>query len=71
MNAVRTVTRSFASGLGNVLLAHQALIRRAQWVMIMVYLSFLVIPLLLPLPGSSDYIWNNLSRFVQFVFWGL
>ncbi|WP_245510290.1 4Fe-4S binding protein [Rhizobium leguminosarum] len=71
MNAVRTVTRSFASGLGNVLLAHQALIRRAQWVMIMVYLSFLVIPLLLPLPGSSDYIWNNLSRFVQFVFWGV
>lgn len=71
MNAVRTVTRSFAGGLGDVLLAHQGLIRRAQWVMIMAYLSLLVIPLLLPLPGSSDYIWNNLSRFVQFVFWGV
>ncbi|WP_244619299.1 4Fe-4S binding protein [Rhizobium sp. 18055] len=42
-----------------------------QWVMIAAYVALLVVPLTLPLPGGSDYIWNNLARFVQFVFWGI
>ncbi|WP_246737986.1 MULTISPECIES: 4Fe-4S binding protein [Rhizobium] len=42
-----------------------------QWMMIAAYVALLVVPLALPLPGGSDYIWNNLARFVQFVFWGV
>lgn len=60
-----------AAGLGGLLLRKQSLIRRLQWAMIGSYAFLLAVPLALPLPGSADFIWNNLSRFAQFIFWGV
>lgn len=71
MTTMHMQARSFLAGVGDLLLRRQTFIRRAQWAMIAAYVFLLVAPLLLPLPGSSDFIWNNLSRFVQFVFWGV
>lgn len=71
MTTAQSFAGRFVSGLGDVLLRHQSGIRRMQWVMVAAYVALLVAPLTLPLPGSSDYIWNNLARFVQFVFWGV
>ncbi len=56
---------------GDVLLRHQAAIRRLQWVMVALYAVLLTVPLLLPLPTHTDYVWNNAVRFAQFVFWGV
>jgi hypothetical protein len=35
------------------------------------YTFFLIVPALLPLPGRGDFIWTSLSRFAQFLFWGI
>jgi polyferredoxin len=56
---------------GDVLLRHQAAIRRLQWVMVTLYAVLLTVPLLLPLPTHTDYVWSNAVRFAQFVFWGV
>ncbi|MBO9126947.1 MULTISPECIES: 4Fe-4S binding protein [unclassified Rhizobium] len=71
MTTAQSFAGRFVSGLGDVLLRYQSGIRRMQWMMIAAYVALLVVPLALPLPGASDYIWNNLARFVQFVFWGV
>lgn len=60
-----------AAGFGSFLLRHQSAIRRCQWGMIGLYAALLVIPLFLPLPTSSDFIWNDIVRFSQFLFWGV
>ena len=61
----------FVAGLGDMLVQRQALIRRLQWIMIVAYVFLLTVPLLLPLPTNADFIWSNLTRFAQFVFWGI
>ncbi len=71
MTKAQNVAGKLAGALGDALLRHQSVIRQMQWLMIAGYVALLVVPLTLPLPGNSDYIWNNLSRFAQFVFWGV
>lgn len=50
---------------------HQPLLFRIQWGVVAVYAFLLVVPVILPLPGSAAHIWSNLTLFAQFVFWGL
>lgn len=71
MSTAQRIAGRLVGELGEFLLRHQSGIRRMQWVMIAAYVALLVVPLTLPLPGNNDYIWNNLTRFVQFVFWGI
>ena len=71
MTTMRVGSRGFVAAFGDVLLRQQTLIRRTQWVIISAYVLLLAVPLLLPLPRSGDFIWNNLSRFAQFAFWGI
>jgi polyferredoxin len=46
-------------------------IRLVQWSVVLVYAVLVIVPALLPLPGNSAHIWNNLTVFAQFVFWGI
>ncbi len=39
--------------------------------MVALYAVLLTVPLLLPLPTHTDYVWSNAVRFAQFVFWGV
>ena len=68
MNAAinRQLTR-----LGHAMRRHGALIRKLQWLVVLVYAALLVIPALLPLPPGSARLLDNLTLFAQFVFWGL
>lgn len=50
---------------------HQRAVRRFQWAIILVYAFLLITPTVLPLPGASAHIWNDLTVFAQFVFWGI
>lgn len=61
----------FARRAGGWLQRHQAAIRRTQWVVVALYLLLVAIPALLPLPGRTAHIWNNLVSFAQFAFWGI
>ena len=57
--------------VGRWLRDHATLLRRLQWVVVLVYAALLVIPALLPLPDDSARMLNNLTIFAQFVFWGI
>ncbi|MGD9538846.1 MAG: 4Fe-4S binding protein [Gammaproteobacteria bacterium] len=57
--------------LGEWLRTHQRAIRWAQWIVVALYLFLLVIPAALPLPDNAAHLWSNVTRFAQFVFWGL
>ncbi len=56
---------------GEWLKTHQTLIRRLQWLVVGVYAFLIVTPALLPLPGRAAHIWNDLTLFAQFAFWGI
>lgn len=43
----------------------------AQWVVVIFYTFVVVVPAFLPLPGEADHILDNLTRFAQFLFWGI
>src|SRR5664279_2468521 len=60
-------TNAFGEGL----LRNQRLIQRGQWVVVLVYLVLVAVPAFLPLPGRLAHIFDNLTLFAQFAFWGL
>jgi polyferredoxin len=46
-------------------------IRTIQWVVVLVYGILIIVPAVMPLPGDTAHLWNNLTIFAQFVFWGI
>ncbi|MBV8848168.1 MAG: 4Fe-4S binding protein [Methylobacteriaceae bacterium] len=57
--------------LGDALLRGRRVIQAVQWVVVAVYLVLITVPALLPLPVRAAHIWNHITLFAQFVFWGL
>ncbi len=56
---------------GDFLLRHRGAIARLQWALVAAYALLTIVPVLLPLPQRADHIWNNVTLFAQFVFWGI
>ncbi|QRO32409.1 4Fe-4S binding protein [Chromobacterium violaceum] len=50
---------------------HASLLRKLQWVVVLVYAFLLIVPAGLSLPEDTARMWNNLTIFAQFVFWGI
>lgn len=48
-----------------------AVLRGIQWVVVAVYAVLILVPAFTPLPDETAHIWNNLTMFAQFVFWGI
>ena len=75
MNAV--VEQIMATGpgrlarLGLAMRRHRGAIIAAQWFVVLGYLVLVALPAFLPLPPDKAHIWNNLTRFAQFMFWGI
>ncbi len=57
--------------LGLAMRRHRGVILGLQWAVVLFYAVVVVAPALLPLPGEADRILNHLTRFAQFLFWGL
>lgn len=57
--------------LGLAMRRHRKLILGVQWFVVLGYTLLLVVPALLPLPPERAHLWDDLTRFAQFVFWGL
>jgi hypothetical protein len=68
--ATSGVNRRVAA-VGDVLLRHRGAIARLQWALVAVYAVLIIVPVLLPLPARADHVWNNMTLFAQFVFWGI
>lgn len=65
--AVRRAAGRFADFLRD----HASLLRKLQWAIVAVYLFLLLVPTVMPLPGRTASIFNNLTIFAQFAFWGI
>jgi polyferredoxin len=59
------------SRIADFLRDHARLLRRVQWAIVAVYLFLLIVPAMLPLPGSAASVFNNLTIVAQFAFWGV
>lgn len=57
--------------LGLAMRAHPRMITALQVSVVLFYLALLIWPAVTPLPGDDDRILSHLTRFAQFVFWGL
>lgn len=57
--------------LGDAMRRHRRWIVGLQWAVLGVYLFLVVTPAFLPLPESGAHLWNDLTLFAQFVFWGI
>lgn len=57
--------------LGLAMRRYRVAILAIQWGIVLCYLALVAIPAFLPLPPDQTHIWNNLTRFAQFAFWGI
>lgn len=57
--------------LGDGMRRHAPVIRAVQWAVVLFYALLLVVPAVLPLPGSQARMLDNLTLFAQFLFWGI
>lgn len=57
--------------LGEAMRRYRGWILGLQWAVLALYLFLVVTPAFLPLPDSQASLWNNLTRFAQFAFWGI
>lgn len=56
---------------GDWLRRHQGGIRRLHLCVVVAYAVLLVVPTLVPLPDNTAHVWDNISLFARFVFWGI
>ena len=56
---------------GEWLRRHRRGVLAVQWAVVGFYAFLLIVPAFLPLPGVAAHIWDNLTLFAQFVFWGI
>ncbi|TBW38033.1 4Fe-4S binding protein [Siculibacillus lacustris] len=57
--------------VGDLLLRHRTAIHAVQWTMVAIYVTLIVVPVIVPLPGRLDHVWSHATLFAQFVFWGI
>jgi polyferredoxin len=57
--------------LGEAMRRNRHLIQQIQWAIVLVYAVLVTIPAFLPLPRRLSHIWDNLTLFAQFAFWGI
>lgn len=62
---------ALTAAAGEWLQRHGTLIRRVQWLVVALYVVLVVLPAIIPLPDETSHIFNHLTVFAQFVFWGL
>lgn len=57
--------------LGNAMQRHRQAILGIQWAVVLFYVILVAVPAFLPLPARGAHIYNNLTLFAQFLFWGI
>jgi len=56
---------------GDAMQRHRRIILAVQWSVVVGYLFLIIAPAFLPLPGNSAHLYDNLTLFAQFLFWGV
>lgn len=63
--------RALLHALGDEMQRHKAAIQAIQWIAVLFYLVLVAWPAFLPLPPQHVRLWENLTLFAQFAFWGV
>ena len=50
---------------------HQRVVRWIQWGVVGIYAGLMIVPAFAPEPTRDSHIWNDITLFAQFVFWGV
>lgn len=69
--ACRPPSSGFWLRIGELLRRYRGWIQGLQWLLVIAYATLLIVPAWLPLPAEDSHLWNDISRFAQFAFWGL
>ncbi|TVO68796.1 4Fe-4S binding protein [Denitromonas ohlonensis] len=59
------------AAFGRWMQRNRTLVLGLQWVTLFAYLFLVAVPAFLPLPDNQAHLWDDLTRFAQFVFWGI
>ena len=70
-SAAATMPRDRLARVGEAMVRHRRAILTIQWVVVIFYLTLVALPAFRELPPESAHLWNDLTRFAQFVFWGI
>ena len=62
---------SLLATLGDALRRHQRAILALQWAIVAFYAVLVIVPAALPLPPERAGVLDHLTRFAQFLFWGI
>ncbi|MDU0809744.1 MAG: 4Fe-4S binding protein [Burkholderia sp.] len=57
--------------VGHWMQSHNILIRRIQWIVVVVYMILIIEPAVMPMEDNSLHLWSNLALIAEFVFWGV
>ncbi|HEX7971250.1 MAG TPA: 4Fe-4S binding protein, partial [Thiobacillus sp.] len=74
MNAIGNISAigtGHLARLGLAMRRYRGVIIALQWGIVLSYLVLVALPAFLPLPPDQTHVWNNLTRFAQFAFWGI
>jgi len=63
--------RNRLARLGDWMRGRRRLIVGLQWLVLAIYVVLVAVPAFLPLPDGSAHLWDDLTLFAQFVFWGI
>lgn len=67
----RSAPALFLQGLGDAMQRHRRVILGIQWTVVVFYFALVLVPAFLPLPPQTAHLYDNLTLFAQFVFWGI
>jgi polyferredoxin len=70
LSAPRTA-RDWLQRFGELMAVRRRVILGIQWTVVGGYVFLVAVPAFLPLPPEHAHLWNNLTRFAQFAFWGI
>lgn len=59
------------AALGTRMARSRRWIMGVQWAIVAIYAILIVVPTVVPLPGRLDHVWNHVTVFAQFAFWGI
>ncbi|MAA65449.1 MAG: hypothetical protein CL581_11800 [Alteromonadaceae bacterium] len=63
--------RLMLSAVGNWMQQNRHVIRRIQWAVVIFYAVLIIVPAVRPLPPQTAHIWDDVTLFAQFLFWGI
>lgn len=50
---------------------HKSTVAKLQWAVVGIYAVLIIAPLCVPMPDHTRHIWNHITYFAQFAFWGI